>query len=259
MRRLAALTLTLLLLVGAGAAIRSERAAAAESPTTLHLDVVSDPHTLNPELSTDAQEEFIGRLMLEPLIDFDGSLLPHPVLATEVPSQANGGISAAGTTVTFHLRHGVKWHDGVDFTSEDVAFTVGLIQDAKNNIPNRDLYANITSVDAPDPFTVRFHLEHRQSAFLSQIGAGYPILPAHILASSANLATDPFNAAPIGTGPYRFVHTGHSVASTRRRFRDGGIVTLQSTARHSRPHSRDEPAQRRQRLRDEPDAADHAR
>jgi peptide/nickel transport system substrate-binding protein len=150
-------------------------------------------------------ETYIGGLMLEGLVEIDPTLTPRPVLATTVPTQANGGISPDGRTFTFHLRRGVRWHDGAPFTARDVVFTIGLIQDAKNDVPDRGPYANIAAVDAPDTLTVRFHLRRRQSAFISEIAAGYPIVPAHLLASSRDLATDPFNGAPVGTGPYRFV------------------------------------------------------
>jgi len=180
-------------------------ATAADALQTLRLYVLGDPHTLNPELSTLADEAQIGGLMLDPLIEIDGALKPHAVLATDVPTTANGGISADGKTFTFHLRRGVKWHDGADFSAKDVLFTIGYIRDEHNNVANRDVYANIASVDAPDADTVRFHLKARQAFFLSQVGAAYPMLPAHLLAASPNIATDPFNAAPVGTGPYRFV------------------------------------------------------
>ena len=47
-----------------------------------------------------------------------------PILATEVPTERNGGISKDGLTITYHLRSGVQWHDGVPFTSKDVKFTL---------------------------------------------------------------------------------------------------------------------------------------
>jgi peptide/nickel transport system substrate-binding protein len=179
---------------------------AADAPRdTLRLVNVSDPNTLNPLLATNQADAEIGGLMLEQLVEFDENNQPQPVLAARVPTQANGGISADGLTITFHLRHGVKWHDGGDFTAADVLFTIHAVLDVKNNVANRDVYTNIASADAPDPFTVRFRLKQRQAFFISEVGAGYPILPAHLLASSANLTTDPFNAAPVGTGPYRFV------------------------------------------------------
>jgi peptide/nickel transport system substrate-binding protein len=207
MKRLArrlALTFALFALALPGS-VPSRALAADPTPQTLRLYVFGDPHTLDPEFANDADESQIGGLMLESLVDIDSTLTPQPLLAASVPTMANGGISADGKTFTFHLRHGVKWHDGADFTSKDVLFTIGVIRDDKNNVANRDLYANIASVDAPDAFTVRFHLKARQAFFLSQVAGGYPILPAHLLAASSNLGTDPFNAAPVGTGPYRFV------------------------------------------------------
>jgi peptide/nickel transport system substrate-binding protein len=118
------------LLIGVVATLMSAPAPAADAPRdTLHLSVFGDPHTLNALLATNADESELAGLVMEYLVDFDSSNTPVPVLATMVPTQANGGISADGKTITFHLRHGVKWHDGADFTAKDVLFTIAAIRD----------------------------------------------------------------------------------------------------------------------------------
>jgi peptide/nickel transport system substrate-binding protein len=205
MTRRALIHTFMLALLGCGIAGIGHGAAYAAVPSTLRLYVTADPHTLNPILTTNAEEQYIADLMLETLVVFDGKNQPHPALASVVPTQANGGISADGKTITIHLRHGVKWHDGVGFTAADVLFTIHAILDDKNNVNNRVFYENIASVTAPDPFTVTFHLKGPQSTFVDDVAANYPIVPAHLLAKSANFATDPFDSHPIGTGPYRFV------------------------------------------------------
>ncbi len=188
-----------------GAGWTAAHAADPAPPSTLHLYLPLDPHTLNPLLVTEADEADLAGLMFDPLVRYDGRNEPVPVVVTTIPTLTNGGISRDGRAFTFHLRHGVKWHDGAPFTAADVVFTIHAILDEKNNVNNRDDYVNIAAVEAPDPFTVRFTLKKPESSFLSEVGAGYPIVPAHLLAKSANLATDPFNAQPVGTGPYEFV------------------------------------------------------
>jgi peptide/nickel transport system substrate-binding protein len=199
--RFATIAIALLVLAAStGATVR-----AAGTPTTLRLYVIGDPHTLNPLLTTTGEENYIDFLMFDPLVSFDGDNQPRPALATVVPSLANGGIAPDGLTITFHLRHGVTWHDGAAFTAADVLFTIHAILDDKNAVINRVFFENIASVAAPDPFSVVFHLKQPQSTFMSDVASSYPILPSHLLASSADLEKDPFSAQPVGTGPYRFV------------------------------------------------------
>ncbi|MBV8264660.1 MAG: peptide ABC transporter substrate-binding protein, partial [Candidatus Eremiobacteraeota bacterium] len=69
-----------------------------------------------------------------------------PELATVVPTQQNGGISKDGLTITYHLRHGVKWQDGAPFTSHDVVFTVSAILNPKNNLQSRNGWDQIKNV-----------------------------------------------------------------------------------------------------------------
>jgi len=182
-----------------------DRATGQPADRVLHVAIAVDPHALNPVLAANATESRVAGLMFSSLVEFDSTNTPQPDLAATIPTKANGGISPDGRTITFHLRRGVKWHDGADFTADDVRFTIRTILDPKNNVPNRANYAAIARVDAPDALTVRFHLTHPQGFFLSEVASGYAILPAHLLAHSTDLAHDPFNAAPVGTGPYRFL------------------------------------------------------
>ena len=175
------------------------------SRDTLRLSVSGDPHTLMPLLVTSAVEAQITKLLFEPLFEQDSHNRLVPDLALVIPTRSNGGISADGCTITMRLRQGVSWQDGAPFTAADVVFSINSILDAKNAIANRELYANIQSVDAPARYVARFRLKKPQSSFLNVIADGYEMAPAHLLETSANLATDPFNAMPVGTGAYTLV------------------------------------------------------
>jgi peptide/nickel transport system substrate-binding protein len=175
------------------------------APTVLKLQTTGDPHTLLPILITTTDESYLTSLVFDTLVDYDDANRVRPDLAAQVPSRANGGISADGKTIVMQLRRGVHWHDGTDFTAADVLFTIHAILDEKNNVANRSFFTNIASMDAPDSYTVRFRLKAPQASFLATVGYTYPVLPEHLLAKSANLATDPFNGSPVGTGPYKFV------------------------------------------------------
>jgi peptide/nickel transport system substrate-binding protein len=178
-------------------------------PGELRAAMVGAPNTLNPVLSTQAVEVLPEALVLDPLIatEPDGRLVP--ILAQTVPTLENGGIAKDGLTITYHLRHGVKWHDGAPFTSRDVAFTVSALNNPKTLVGSRHGYDQIARVDTPDPYTAVFRLKHRFSpavnTFFAHSDAPYMIIPAHLLEREPNLNHVPFNEHPIGTGPFKIV------------------------------------------------------
>ncbi len=163
--------------------------------------------TLNPILVQNGNEVYFEAAIFDGLLKFDptGHLLPD--LATTVPSRANGGISADLRTITYHLRHGVVWQDGVPFTSADVAFTYRLQVDPHGFATQYSTYKQIAKLETPDAYTVRIRLEKPSVATLTDLftSAGGQIVPAHILEHVRDLHTASFNALPIGTGPYRLV------------------------------------------------------
>ncbi len=105
--------------------------------------------------------------------------------------------------LVFFLRKGVKWHDGQAFTSKDVKYTFDLVRgapDAQGKLrinPRKDWYANVESIEAPEPYTVVFHLKRPQPSILLMLASGYsPVYPAHV-------PTADFRTGCIGTGPYK--------------------------------------------------------
>ena len=102
------------------------------------------PRTLNPLLATQTVEASISRLTNDILVSADAKGNFVPRLAREVPTRANGGISADGKTITYHLRSGVLWQDGVPFTSRDVKWTFGAIMNKNNDVISRHGYDLVT-------------------------------------------------------------------------------------------------------------------
>jgi peptide/nickel transport system substrate-binding protein len=168
---------------------------------TLRIGYLVEPPTLNPYFATSVNVAF-SELTLDGLTRGapDGSYLP--VLAAEIPTQANGDVSPDGTVVTWKLKPGVTWSDGQPFTSQDVVFTFNMIMDPANPVINRSDYAVMDSVVAPDDNTVV--ITYKQ--LYARYRAAFPYLfPAHVFNGQTNIAQDPFNRAEtVGTGPFVF-------------------------------------------------------
>jgi peptide/nickel transport system substrate-binding protein len=105
--------------------------------------------------------------------------------------------------LVFFLRKGVKWHDGQPFTSKDVKFTFDMLReapDAQGKLrinPRKDWYANLQNIEAPDPYTVVFHLKRPQPSLLLMLASGYsPVYAAHLPPAS-------YRTGCVGTGPFK--------------------------------------------------------
>jgi len=181
-------------------------------PGTLRYADIEEPISFNPLLRTIAVATDMDMFIFGFFYNFDDKMRYVPELATVVPTYQNGGISKDGLTITYHLRRGVKWHDGVPFTSHDVVFTVHAILNPDNNLNLRTGWDQIRSVEALDDNTVRFHLKSIYAPAIATYfaeGGLYPVLPAHLLEKYPNINQVPFNSDPIGTGPFKFVKWVH--------------------------------------------------
>ncbi len=156
---------------------------------------VGTVHSLNPVLPETGAASDINRLIFSGLTRYNSRRQVVPDLAT-------WDVSSDGKTYTFHLRHGVKWHDGVPFTSADVAFTLAAIQNPDSRSPLASSWEGV-KVDTKDDFTVVFTLPQALNSFLDSSTVG--IVPRHILESvePALLREADFNQNPIGTGPFK--------------------------------------------------------
>jgi peptide/nickel transport system substrate-binding protein len=128
-------------------------------------------------------------------------------LATFTPTAANGGVSADGLTVTWHLRPCLYWSDGQPLTSDDVRFTWESVMDPGNAVASRVGYDKIASIDTPDDTTVVLHFSELyppwQTLFTQGPNNSGGILPRHILNGKTALEKDPFIHWPtISSGPW---------------------------------------------------------
>jgi len=164
------------------------------------------PTILNAHLASGQKDTDASRPVYEPLatIDIDGNFVP--VLAAEIPSQANGGLAADGTSVTWKLKSGVKWSDGQPFTAKDIVFTWQYVTDVATAATTIGTYKTIKNVEALDDATVRITFAVPTAGwfepFVNQNGL---IMPEHVFSAGkgAPAKNFPANLAPIGTGPYK--------------------------------------------------------
>jgi len=183
-------------------------------PGILRVAVQADFKNLNPLLNSNTSDVFVDRLMFEPLLSATPKGDPVPILTTAVPTQENHGISADGLTIAYHLRHNVRWSDGVALTARDVKWSWEAIMNPNNNVVSRHGYDDVASVDTPDPYTVVVHLKAGFAPFVDTFFAEsdqpYMIAPAHVLAAYPDINQVPFNSAPtVSDGPFKFVQWAH--------------------------------------------------
>ncbi|MGC2491487.1 MAG: ABC transporter substrate-binding protein [Candidatus Binatus sp.] len=180
-----------------------------EKDQILYTVVGSDPRTFNPILITDASSGQLTSDLFESLLRLNPvTTLPEAGLAEK------WDVAPDSKSITFHLRHDVKWFDGQPMTAHDVLFTLDVIYDPK--VPN-SIRPAITidhqriAAEAPDDYTVVMHLPKPFAPLLYSIGI--PVMPAHILepiwkAGNYNhtwgIDTSPDQL--IGNGPYHMTH-----------------------------------------------------
>jgi peptide/nickel transport system substrate-binding protein len=168
--------------------------------------VGSDIASMNPLLTTDGNAKSVSALLFDPLVFFDDTLTPVPMLATAAPT-----VSSDGLTYTFPFRTGAKWSDGQPITVDDVVWTFSLWFDPKYNdlsIGRAGPIAVFDSVTAPDDHTIVMKTKKVYAPFM-QTYANTRILPKHVLGSldGKALNTADFNKKPtVTSGPFKFDH-----------------------------------------------------
>jgi peptide/nickel transport system substrate-binding protein len=172
----------------------SGQAAAASSKPKAVIGIIQEPTSMDPTADATASIATCLRDNLyEGLVRLDGT-------GKIVGSLARSwDVSPDGTTFTFHLVSGAKWHDGTPFTAQDVKFSWERAADANTSPanPHRDYWAPVKSVDVADPETVTVALNTYSDNWLFHMAAG-----SACIVSSSSAATNTTN--PVGTGPFKF-------------------------------------------------------
>ncbi|NER82641.1 MAG: peptide ABC transporter substrate-binding protein, partial [Leptolyngbya sp. SIO1D8] len=121
--------------------------------------------TLNPHLATGVQDFEAGRIVLEPLATADETGQLIPILAAEIPSPENGGVSPDGKSVTWKLLSDIQWSDETPFTAEDVVFTFDFIKNPQVGAATAQYYDAVESVEAIDEHTVKVTFKEVMAAW----------------------------------------------------------------------------------------------
>lgn len=190
---------TLVALLG-GTALATPRLALAAPAAggTAILAIDTDPPTLNLATTTDFAAGDVGAKILEGLVWIDRGYNAKPSLAT------SWTVAPDGKSYSFTLREGVSWHDGKPLGSADVVFTFNEVL-AKLHPRTAAMLKRVgAQVSAPDAKTVVFSLQQSYAPFLQQLTVfDAPILPRHVY-EGTDIATNPANQRPVGTGPFTF-------------------------------------------------------
>ena len=172
----------------------------------LRIAFAGDPGSLAPLVAIDQEIIALDTIFAQPLVGLSAQNREIPILVTRVPSRRNGDISPDGTRITYHLRHGVRFADGVEFTAADVDFTYRAIFDPRNRATSVEPYRRIAALQTPDRYTVVVRsapaLERRCSRAFAEADYVYGILPKHAFADTKIVGTK-WEDAPFGTGPFR--------------------------------------------------------
>ncbi len=190
-------------------------------PHVLRYATSQDVASLNPHLEQQLTLGYMSALTMAWLTKTDAHNHAVPELAVAIPTQANGGISRDGKTITYHLRRGVKWSDGEPFDADDVVFSIGVVLNPANNEVSRDGWDLIQKIDEPDKYTVVLHMKQPlagfEYAFFGSAGANPCVLPKHLLAQYPSINDVPYNALPVGIGPFKYASwkRGESVEMVR--------------------------------------------
>ncbi|WP_353147629.1 ABC transporter substrate-binding protein [Pollutimonas bauzanensis] len=168
-------------------------------------------NSLNPALQSGTATAIPGSQLFASLLLADDKWQFHPYLADSWEKSDDGKV------YTFKLNKTAVFHDDKPITSEDVAFSVMTV---KENHPfGKSMYANLESVETPDPHTVVIKFSQPNPALLLEVStpALLPILPKHIY-NEGPIRSNPHNNKPIGSGPFKFVDYKPGQYLTMERF-----------------------------------------
>lgn len=165
-----------------------------KKPNAITIGSLADAKRLLPLLASDSASGDISGWIFNGLTKYDKNIKVTGDLAE------SWDVSPDGLQIIFHLRKGVLWHDGVEFTADDVFFTYNTVIDPKIPTPYSSNFGPVEKVEALDKYTVKVIYKEPYAPALESWGMG--ILPKHIL-EGKDITNEYYSRNPIGTGPYK--------------------------------------------------------
>lgn len=157
---------------------------------------IGDASNLIPMLASDSASHRIAGLIFNGLVKYDKNLNLVGDLAK------SWEVSPDGLTITFHLREGVKWHDGREFTVDDVLFGFRTITDKNTRTAYAGDFLEVKEARAVGRYGLRVTYKRPFAPGLASWGS-LVVLPKHLL-EGQDINKTPLSRRPIGTGPFRF-------------------------------------------------------
>ncbi|MDD5430607.1 MAG: ABC transporter substrate-binding protein, partial [Candidatus Omnitrophica bacterium] len=155
----------------------------------------AEPSNLIPMLASDSASHGVSGLIFNGLVKYDTDLTLMGDLAE------SWQISDDNLTITFHLKKGVKWQDGVEFTAEDIMFGYQTIINEKTPSAYKEDYLQVKKAEVLDKYTFRVTYVKPFAPALSSWGS-LVVLPKHIL-EGKDITKTSFSRRPTGTGPFK--------------------------------------------------------
>jgi len=163
-------------------------------PYAITIGSLADAKRLLPLLASDSASGDISGWVFNGLTKYDKDIKIKGDLAE------SWDISPDGMQIIFHLRKGVLWHDGKEFTADDVVFTYNTVISPKVPTPYSSNYGPVRSVEKVDRYAVKVIYKEPFAPSLESWAMG--IIPKHIL-EGKDISDEYYNRNPIGTGPYK--------------------------------------------------------
>ncbi|MDB6178448.1 ABC transporter substrate-binding protein [Paracoccus sp. Z330] len=172
----------------------------------LTVDLSGEPSSLDPQVQWNPDSYYVYRNIFDNLVtrDNDGNIVPQIAIAWEQVSD---------TEMLLTLRDDVTFHDGQKLTAEDVVFSVQRITDPEFASPQLGQFNQIASAEAVDDVTVKLTTDGPYPALMAQL-VKLSVVPKHVV---EEVGAEAFNAAPVGSGPYRFEGWDRGVSVTLTR------------------------------------------